>query len=268
MKEGMEDGMEIEIVEDVKTETVTENTDTNTLPANEERKDIAPLSEMGRLMQYALDKDKVEALEKLYKIKREEDAIQCKKEFDYHFSLMQAEFKPVKRDTDGNKTKAGSVAFKYAPIEKYIETNGFAITKHGFSHKWTTKELETGSLEVRIHISGWGHTYSGTATVIPPAEENSLISQAQKASIRNGFGKRITLAEGYGMVTEGEDNDGQMDDEQVMVYAEYIKRIHTAPTIEELQKRFLDATRELTGDRKGREMVIMAKDKRKKELTQ
>ena len=252
MKEGMEDGMEIEIVEG-------------------KEKELQPVEksyDAGSIVRLAVENNlDVEKLERLIDMKNREEARIAKLDFDAHFTAMQKEYPTVRKSKEVRNRAGDKVLYTFCPLEEILKVFSPILGKYGFSYRWSEEHISDTIKRVWCIISGYGHEEKGYVD-IPIQPGNEFTNAIQQRGVSSTYGKRYSFINATGIIIEGEDNDGQMDDEQVMVYAEYIKRIHTAPTIEELQKRFLAVTRELTGDRRGREMVIMAKDKRKKELTQ
>jgi hypothetical protein len=210
-----------------------------------------------------------EVMERLTALKNREEDRAAKKEFDLHFAEMQREFKLVPKDKDGSKTTSGNVAFKYAPIENYQAINGDAIAKYKFSYKWTEKLLEGGVLQVRIHISGYGHTDSDTYTDVPVIQTNSLTTESQARNAQKGVGKRITFADGFGMVTIGEDMYNSLTFEDGTEYADLEQRYSACTTIEAANATGQAIKRELEekGDEHGLEVNRKLYVKRKKELT-
>ena len=230
--------------------------------------ELAPQSEMNSLLQMAVDKDiDVEKLEKLIDLKDREDSRMCKKDFDFHFSEMQSEFNPVKKDKDGSKTDKGVVAFRYAPLENYQETNGGIISKHHFSYKWTEETLDNGMLRVRIHISGYGHTDDSTYNDVPPIDTNRLTTAVQAQGARKGYGRRITFADGFGMTVIGQDTDGEvLTFKDGIKYGEYQLLFDTCATLDDLKEAYKYEYEKLGADMEGKKVLAMLKDKRKKEI--
>ena len=176
----------------------------------------------------------IEVLERLISLKNSEEDRICKKEFDIHFAEMQKNLKPVKKTKDGNKTKTGTVTFKYAPIEDCQRPNDPVIAAHGFSYKWTEAEVN-GNKRVTILISGYGYTDNSTFFDVPPNPANSLQSQIQAEGVRSGYGKRYTYVGGFGITVEGEDIIDTLKYEDGVTYSEQINMIRECQDIDQLK---------------------------------
>jgi len=223
------------------------------------------------LFKAAMQNEKgLEIIERLTALKNREEDRACKKEFDFHFAEMQREFKLIPKDKDGSKTNDGVVAFKYAPIENYQAINGEAIAKHKFSYRWTEEPLENGVLRVRIHISGYGHTDSDTYTDVPVIQTNSLTTESQARNAQKGVGKRITYADGFGMITIGEDMYNSLSFEDGTTYADLEQRYAACITLESANATGQAIKKELEeiGDKHGLEVNRKLYVRRKRELLQ
>jgi hypothetical protein len=227
-------------------------------------------SETGALMQIAISNGAgIETLERLIALKNQEEDRAAQKEFNYHFAEMQKELVPVLKTKEGNKTTAGEVTFKYAPIEDCQKENDPIIAKHGFSYKWTKEELENGNLRVRIHISGWGWTDSATFHDVPPNPKNSLQSLIQAEAVRTGYGKRYSYVDGFGITVAGEDiHDSLPSIDDIVDHPDIIIQINGCTTIEELDNISSMIYQELkkVGDKNGVEVLKTLKLKKKAEL--
>lgn len=209
-----------------------------------------------------------ERIKMLIDLKNAEEDRACKKEFDFHFAEMQKDFKLIPKDKDGSKTNAGVIAFKYAPIENYQSINGWAISEHKFSYSWTEQPLENGVLRVRIHISGYGYTKSDTYTDVPVIATNSLTTESQARNAQKGVGKRITYADGFGMIAVGEDMYNSLSFEDGTKYADLEQRLAACTTREALNLAAKTIREELAkaADKHGEDVLRTLYGKRRKEL--
>lgn len=209
------------------------------------------------LLKMAIDKNlDVDKLEKLIALKEREEAKAAKKEFDFHFFEMQKEFEPIDRTKDNYSSK-------YAPLEMMTQKYGNIISKHGFSYRWREESTEIGK-KVTIIISGWGHTDEKTSFEVPQIEANSMQNIIQVAGVMSTYGKRYTFKSAFGISEKDEDTDGNFEDG--ILYSIDIMKIRESSTMEELASNFREAWDKYTKDTRGREIITIEKDKRKKEL--
>ena len=196
-------------------------------------------SETGLLLQMAVERNlDLDKLQQLIDMKNKEEDRAAKKEFDFHFSEMQKELVPVKRNKDGSKTDKGQVVFKYAPLEEIQRLNNPIISKHGFSYKWREERIE-GSQEkrVRLIINGWGWSDEETYFDVPQIDTNRLTTAVQTRGMQSSYGKRYTFISGFGITVEGEDDERALVSE-VLQYAKEAEKINACLTLPELQSVF------------------------------
>ena len=202
------------------------------------KKAIAVQSESGHLLQMAIDKDlDVDKLEKLIDLKVKEEERQCKRDFETHFSEMQKEFTPIKRDKKGDKGK-------YAPVDELQKKYGDIIASHGFSYTWNEENLDNGGLKTTMIISGYGHTRSNQK-VLPFYEPDkgsqsgkAIMNVLQAEGTRSTYNYRYTFKAGFGITETDEDTDGQLFFADAVEYAEQITWLKTCQDREDLLSVF------------------------------
>lgn len=237
----------------------------------DEEKQVAvidrPETEAGAIVRLAVEKDlDVDKLERLLEMKKREEERIAKQEFDSHFTAMQKDFPPV-RKTKGVKDKSGSrVLYKYCPLEDILTVYAPIIADHGFSYRWTEEALEGNIKRIWCIISGYGHEEKGYVD-IPIQEGNSFTNAIQQRGVSTSYGKRYSFVNALGIIIEGEDDEQALSNDDVLAYADFIKEIQGAATMDALGEIYRKIYKELSGDRHGQEIIIIYKDKRKKELS-
>jgi hypothetical protein len=140
----------------------------------------------------------VDKLEKLIALKNQEEERAAKKEFDIHFTDMQAEFTAVAKSKQGH-------GYKYAPIEVLQKHYNEGITSHGFSYRWREEAVDTGKRCI-MRISGWGHAEENSFD-IPKLQGTNRMNDVQAAGAMSTYGRRYTFVAGFGVIIEDEDDD-------------------------------------------------------------
>ena len=201
-------------------------------------------------------------LKELIELKNRQEERENKKEFDFHFALMQAEFTPAPRSKQGDKSK-------YASLDVLQKHNGPVISKHGFSYRWSEEELPEGRLKVILTISGYGHSkenYKGLPAYEPDRGNTTgkpIMNVLQAEGTRSSYGERYTLIAGFGLIIEDEDTDGNFDDG--VAYAEFIRKMDEETDQLKLTKLAREMYRQLKkeGDHRGAEVITKAYNRRK-----
>src|SRR6478609_2716536 len=103
----------------------------------------------------------VETMERLLAMRKELKAEWAKEQFDKAMAKFQAECPTIVKTKDV-KTKAGIVAYKYAPIESIVEQVKKPLQDNGFSYSTSMELLQTGvKMSVKItHKDGHSETTS------------------------------------------------------------------------------------------------------------
>ena len=179
---------------------VTEATEVKT----EEIKSYIP-----SLIEKAIEKGlSVEHLEKLMILKERFDAIQAKKDFDEAMSIFQSKCPPIKKWKRGSVTSTGVIVSMYAPMETIINETKDLREKCGFSFILESPVTEKGINATCIikHISGHSEKSS---MELPFIRQTNSMSDAQVVAGTRTFAVRYAFCNAFGIVPEGEDNDGK-----------------------------------------------------------
>lgn len=187
----------------------------------------APVQDRGdSLIRLAIDKNvDMDRLQRLIDMKHEEEERQAKREFDAHFALMQADFRPVARTKQGDKGK-------YAPLDELQKEYGPIISRHGFSYRWSEEPIAEGGLRVLLTVSGYGHSVTNYKD-LPKYEpdkiggtEKRIMNAMQAEGVRSSYGRRYTFIAGFGLIIEDEDTDASFEDG--VKYSDVVLQIQSA----------------------------------------
>ena len=150
-----------------------------------------------------------ESLKQIVEIFHAEQDRCAQKEFDIHFSAMQAEFSAVKK-TRAVKNKYGEIQYYYAAIEDIQKQFNPVIAKHGFSYSFSDSAVSgsPGWRRVILRVAGHG-TYRESSFDMPPVQGTRLMSQQQCLGAQNTYARRYAFISAFGLTVEGEDNDAR-----------------------------------------------------------
>ena len=158
----------------------------------------------------------------------------------YHKAL--AAFKAEAVEVIKNKrvhftNQAGKVTdYKHAELSDVIEAVAPALSKHGFSWGWKTKQ-EGKSIEVTCELK---HElgYSESVSLSAPADESGGKNSVQQIVSTVTYLERHTLKAICGIAEKGQDDDGRggkgrMPDEELQ---EWVKKIQSTTTKEKAKE--------------------------------
>lgn len=159
------------------------------------------------LLKMAVNKDlDIDKLKNLIELKVKEEDRFAKKEFDYHFALMQKDFIPAQKSksvVDGG----GKLLYSYCPLENILKTYQPIISEHGFGYRWTEESISEGKgIKVSCIVSGYGHT-DKTPVEIPVIPPSKLTNAVQQRGSMSTYGKRYSFMDAFGIIIEEEDDD-------------------------------------------------------------
>lgn len=160
------------------------------------------------LIRQAIDKNvPVETMEKLLAMRREMKAEYAKAQYDAAMAAFQAECPTIKK-TKEVKTKAGIVAYRYAPIESIVEQVKPALQKHGFSYS-TRMELMPAGVKAVVRVTHEAGHSEESPMEVPFGTKTDIMSQSQVAAAASTFAKRYAFLNAFGILTGDEDNDAR-----------------------------------------------------------
>jgi len=166
-------------------------------------------TEVGELMRYALEHDKVDALEKLvplFERLKDRAAVQ---EFNASFAEFQIECPPVRKSTKATiPGKSGKRGFSYnfAKLQDIARTIDPVLKKHGFAYSWDGEMDGNRYRSTCTLVHKGGHSRSGS--FVCPVEGKMGASDQQKFGIAKEYARRNSLVDVLGLVTVDPDVDG------------------------------------------------------------
>jgi hypothetical protein len=157
----------------------------------------------------------IEYLTRLMDLQDRWESKQARIAFTESMAKFQKECPIIRKRKDGSKTKAGFVAFKYAPIDHILtekNKNGKTvqelISENGFSYIIKTPSFTTESVTVDVeirHISGHSEISSVT---MPLVNKTEIMSAPQVVAGTITLCKRYSFCDGFGIITGEPDLDG------------------------------------------------------------
>ena len=153
-----------------------------------------------------------ETMEKFLAMRQQLKAEWAEEQYNIALAAFQKEC-PVIVKTKVVKTKAGVIAYRYAPIESIVEQVKQYLQKNGFSYS-TSMELTPNGVKVVVTSTHkFGHKKDSSMHV-PLGNKTDIMSQSQVVAAAQTFAKRYAFCNAFGILTGDEDNDGQMNSNQ------------------------------------------------------
>jgi len=242
----------------------------------DEKKDIvtAPPSvpatatpETADLVKLAISKDfDADKLAQVIALFNQQQDRQRKEDFEAHFAAMQKELPIITKDKSA-KDKSGNKTYAYATLENVLEKVTPIIATHGFSYTWRNETIKDGQTRVWCSISGYGHTRESYFD-IPLLDPSSWTNAIQQMGSATSYGKRYSLCNALGIIIKDEDDDANSFDlDSIMATARPLSAIKAAQSLDELAKIWPAMYNEFKADAELLDLLIKAKDSRKKELS-
>lgn len=175
------------------------------------------------LLELAINKDAdVDKLEKLMALKERWDAEEARKAFIQAMSDFQSKCPAIKKTKEGGKTKAGDVAYYYAPLESMVAQTQQLVKECGFSYTFDTPMQKEGGVEVAITVSHvQGH--SKTSTVFMPfVSKTGVMSDPQVIGATMTYAKRYAYGNAFGIMTMDDDTDA-IDEDTTVKFTQFLQ---------------------------------------------
>lgn len=196
---------------------------------------------------------------------------QAEVEFNAAMARVQAKLEPVVAKSENKQTES-----KYAKINAIVKVAAPIYTQEGFALSFNTDAcpVEEHSMKgwFRIiceatHSAGFAKKYH----VDLPPDLAGIAGKVNKTGIHAfkstlSYGKNMLICMIFNIVTESEDDDGQAaggPGELTDAAVDWIASLDECNTLEELEKQYKEAYRDLNGDGYGRNQLMKAKDKAK-----
>ena len=161
------------------------------------------------LINKAVDsKAAVEVVKELRAMLREDQEIAAKQAFDDAMSAFQSKC-PVIIKGKGVPDRSGSIAYKFAPIEKIEEVIRPIEREFGFTHTFNQDVTsQPGWVIASCKVThSLGHSRESVGK-FPLGTKTAIMSDTQQYAAALTFANRRVLGNAYGLVFAGEDKDG------------------------------------------------------------
>ncbi len=164
--------------------------------------------------------DGVEAFRILVEMKREEDRIKAKNEFDQQFSKMQKEFDTIYKQSKVMSKDKEKVLWAYCPLEHIIEVIRPIMEHYEFSYYWTKETVDNGKqIRTWCVLTGYGHERRGY--VDTPVEGDSQFNTGEQQVGKSGsYGRRYSFIDALGIVISGEDIEQKKKQDEIKTAAD------------------------------------------------
>jgi hypothetical protein len=171
---------------------------------------VRPMTTPSDLLRYALDrKVDIVQLRELYELQKIWEADQAKKTFVAQMAAAKADAPIiVKEKSVSYATKGGgTTAYMHATIGNVVGNIVPWLAKHGFSHRWTTRQ-EGGLIYVTCTLTHEaGH--SETCELFAAPDESGGKNAIQALVSAKTYLERHTLLALTGLATSDDDDDGR-----------------------------------------------------------
>lgn len=205
----------------------------------------------------------VETLTKLLELQERWEANEARKAFVKALADFKANpprLEKTKQVGYGEGSKRTS--YSYTPLDEAASTIGQALSKHGLSFRWETKQVE-GRISVTCILQHeQGHRESVTLEATPDNSGSKNSVQAIGSTVT--YLERYTLLAATGLATTNQDSDGVT----MQAASDFVESIESAEA-HELEGRYKEAVRGAlqAKDPKAVALFMQAREKRERELS-
>jgi hypothetical protein len=176
----------------------------------------------------------VETMERLLAMRKDLKQEQAKEAFGKAMAKFQSECPIIKKKKAGGKTKQGTIAYYYAPLDSIISQVRGLLTSNGFSYSIQTKTNKDSVKAICTAKHELGHSESSDMTV--PLSGTNIMSAPQITAAALTFAKRYAFCNAFGIMTGDDDIDDMQN-----------KAIATQKTSKtDIEKMIKDAINEAT----------------------
>lgn len=185
---------------------------------------------MPRLMEIAIQADKVDALERLVALDERMSARRAAQAFSDAMARFKATCPPVPRRTENTQfkvTRNGVVApRRYATLEDIEATVRGPAGACGLSFRWGDAKVDGEKLTLTCIVShSDGHSEASSVTL--PLESRAGCSEAQKYGAVMTYAQRYSLIHAFGLTTCDDDTDAAPAEPERMVTPEQVQVIES-----------------------------------------
>lgn len=169
---------------------------------------VAANSPAGLMLAALREKAPLEQIEKMMDLQERWEKREAEKAFNDAMAAFKGEaVEIIKRKRVHFKTEKGVTDYKHAELSDVIEAAAPALSKHGFSWSWQTKQAN-GLMEVSCVLKHrLGHSESATLTA--PYDGSGGKNQVQAIISTKTYLERHTFKAICGLAEKGEDDDAQ-----------------------------------------------------------
>ena len=147
----------------------------------------------------------VETLERLLAMRKDLKAEYAKQRYDEDMAKLQSDL-PIIKKTKVVKTRAGVVAYRFAPLESIVEQTKGLISEYGFSYSTRTCTMD-GKVSATVivrHKDSHSEEYN---VEVPLGTKTDIMSASQVVAAALTFAKRYAFNNAFGILTGDEDTD-------------------------------------------------------------
>lgn len=203
------------------------------------KEDVVAVRNPMYLLELAINKDAdVDKLEKLMALKERWDAEEARKAYIQAMSEFQSKCPAIRKTKKGGETKAGVVAYYYAPLESMVAQTQQLVKECGFSYTFDTPIQKETGVEVAItvsHIQG----HSKTSTVFMPfVSKTGVMSDPQVIGATMTYAKRYAYANAFGIMTMDDDTDA-VDEETTTKFTQLIQHWDVSDHLVSIAKQMI-----------------------------
>lgn len=181
-----------------------------------------------------------EQIEKMMDLQERWERREAEKVFNEAMAAFKGEaVEIIKRKRVHFKTEKGFTDYKHAELSDVIEAAAPALSKHGFSWSWQTKQAN-GFMEVTCILKHrLGHSESATLT--GPYDTSGGKNAIQAIISTKTYLERHTLKAICGLAEKGEDNDGADGMREALVDV-WARDVQKAKTLDEVGAVYREGT--------------------------
>lgn len=163
--------------------------------------DLTPLQMVSMAVAKGVD---TEQLKELMQLQREWKADNAREAFVLAMNAFRSETLNIVKN---KAVSFGTTSYKHATLAAIVEIAAPALSKHGLSHRWETKQ-EQGAITVTCIITHqFGHSESATLTAAPDQSGGKNSIQAIGSTV--SYLQRYTFTAITGLAAKDQDNDGR-----------------------------------------------------------
>jgi hypothetical protein len=213
----------------------------NQIAKQEQSSSIENFNIESLIQQAVKNKASITALKEILSMREKLKQEWAKEQFNKDMAQFQAEC-PIIGKTKGVKTKAGIVAYKYAPIEVLDSETKELRNKYGFSYKTDQQTfLDNNERQVRAIVTvthKFGHSKK-TEMTVPLGNKTEIMSNSQVTAAAYTFAKRYAFKNAFGIIEADEDDEsllkqGDVATNKFELDTVSINKINATKTLDEL----------------------------------